>query len=312
MIVRRVAVALVVVSATALAQAPRPTVVVTPLELEPNPALTRFDKQLEDQFQSLVRDRAGVITPTKKETEHALNDLLRRDFRESKEALAQLAQKAGTLYALHVVISYSQKGVLALNGQVVRSDGKAMKRAQVQLPKGDDTIVSVGKVLALQLFKELALSSLSLTAEEPAVVTPTEAPDAGVPVAVAKPDAGVEFVPPPLPPPADEGEGQRTAGKVLVGTGAGVAAVGAVLGIIGLVQAGSVTPDSNGNIPPAQVRADATARVLKPLGLGLSAGGLALAAVGAVVWATAPAAPVKVVVVPTPGGVMVGLTGVFQ
>jgi hypothetical protein len=291
------------VAGLASAQAAKPSVVSTPLELDPNPSLTRFEKELQTSYFKLLDERSGALVPSKKEADAALKETKRLDFRESDEALARLAEKSGTLYAVYATLQYTVRKQLVLSGRVVRDDGKLMKTARIELLKGEETIVARFTPLAEQFFTELGLATLPTFKEvKPTLVEPV------------KKDPPIEvkpyLQPPPMPPAVDTGAGQRTAGKVLVIGGAAVAVVGGVLLGVGQGLGGSLGV-IDGNVPAAKVGDLRTAQTLTGVGLGVLAGGAVAAGVGAVVWALAPDAPVKVGAGVMPGGAMVGLQGEF-
>lgn len=301
---RAAGVVAVCVATVASAQTAKPSVVSTSLELDPNPSLTRFEKELQAGWFKLLDERSGALVPSRKESEAALKETKRLDFRESDEALAKLAEKAGTLYALYAGLQYTAKKQLVLQGRVVRDDGKLMKTARIELPKGDDTIVNRLTPLAEQFFKELGLTELPTFKEAPKPVEPVK------PVEVK---VEVKDPPPPPPPPVvpgDTGAGQRMAGQALVIGGAGVAVVGGALAAIGAGIGGSLGV-VRGNLPADKVNDFHTAQALTSSGFVALGIGAAAAAVGAVVWATAPAAPVQVTAAPMAGGAMVGFQGEF-
>lgn len=307
--VRVIAVALLL-GMPVLAQGARPTLVPCPLDLDPDPALKRFREELHEVYQDVLRTRGGVLLPSKPETRQALKDTRREDFRESNESMGLLARNAHTMYALNVWVQYAPSGKLVLVAKVVRDGGRLVKTETVQRDKKDDKLVDVFRFLMSGLLVILKLEELPLGDEVP--VEPAKA-DAGVASApdagVAEPvDAGVPFIPPPPPPLVDEGEGQRTAGKVLVGTGIAAGVAGATLGIIGLVQAGGLTP-VDGNLPASQASAYRSALALRPAGLVVGCVGAALTVVGAIVWGTAPKPPVQLVIAPQSDGAMIGVRG---
>lgn len=293
------------VAGVALAQGARPSLVAVPLELDPNPSLTRFDGPLKELFHSMLEQRSGTLLVSKKETEAAIKETKRQDFRESDEGLARLAEKAGTLYSLYASLEFTPKKTLVLSGRVVRDDGKLMKSAQVQLPKAGDTIVELLKPLTLQLMEQLGLSTLPSFKEAVGVDTP---PTKLIP-------DPVKLIAPPPPPPlvVDEGAGQRAAGRGLLIAGGAVAVVGAVLFGVGQAVGAGLTPDRDRNLPTTQLQTYQTASALSTVGVvGLAAGG-ATAAVGAIVWGIAPSGPtpVKVLFVPRAGGATFSLEGEF-
>ena len=304
MLLRLLVILVVGTSGVGLAQGARPSLVAVPLDLDPNPSLTRFESQLKDLFHDVLEQRSGTLLVSKKESEAAIKETKRQDFRESDEGLARLAEKTGTLYSLYASLEFTPKKALVLSGRVVRDDGKLIKSAQVQLPKGSDTIVELMKPLMIQLIEQLGLSTLPTFKE--AVVPPVVG------------DVPVKVLPDPLkrdppPPVVDEGVGQRSAGRALVIAGGGVALVGAILVVAGQVVGGGLTLDRNMNLPLDQLPAYQTATTLSTTGfVGLGAGGAA-AVVGAIVWAVAPSGPtpVKVLFVPQVGGAMFSLQGGF-
>lgn len=292
-----------VVASLSWAQAAKPTVASTPLELDPNPALTRFEKELQSSYFKLLDERSGALVPSRKETEAALKETKRLDFRESDEALAKLAEKSGTLYAVFASLQYTVRKQLVLTGRVVRDDGKLMKTARIELEKGNDTIVARFTPLAEQFFGELGLKSLPTFKEVPK-------PEV-LPVQPVKPPKEVG-PPPPLPPvvPVDTGAGQRNAGQLMTIAGLGVAVVGGVLLGAGQGIGGALGVD-NGNLPPEKVNDLRTAQALTGAGVVTLGVGALTGIIGAVVWATAPAAPVKVSMGPVAGGAMLGVQGEF-
>ena len=287
-----------------LAQAAKPTVVSTALELDPNPALTRFEKELQAGYFKVFDERSGALVPSKKEADAAMKESKRLDFRDSDEALARFAEKAGTMYAVFASVQYTARKQLVLSGRVVRDDGKLIKTARVELPRGDDTLAGRITLLSELFFTELGLARLPTFKE-----VKTSTPEVRVePVKVKLVDS-----PPPPPPPValvDTGAGQRSAGKVLVIGGAGVAVLGAVLLGVGQGIGGSLGVVS-GNVPEAKVSDFQAARTLTGAGLVTLGVGAVAAAAGAVLWAIAPAPPVKVSAVPMQGGVMLGFQGEF-
>ncbi len=299
---RRAWVAALCVATVASAQAQKPSAVSTALELDPNPSLTRFEKELQSSWFKLLDERSGALVPSRKEAEAALKETKRLDFRESDEALGKLAERAGTLYGVFASLQYSAKKQLVLTGRVVRDDGKLIKTARVELPRGEETIVARFTPLAELFFTELGLARLPTFKEAPIE-------------AVKLPPVKVELKdpPPPLPPlveAVDTGAGQRTAGQVLVIGGAGVAVVGAVL--VGVAQGvGGTLGVVKGNLPADRLGDFKMAQTLNVAGLATLGAGAVVAAVGGVVWGLAPSAPVKVTASPLSGGAMVGIQGEF-
>ena len=146
-------VAAVLWTGVAAAQDVKPTVAPAPLELRRKPeAISKKDAEgLSIEFDRLVR-AAGARIPTPSEMTAALTALKRQDFASSDEALAQLAQKAQTLYAIHVQLDYPVTGTVVGVGKVVRADGKRMGEEVRRLgPAGGvGRVVDLGAVGARQ------------------------------------------------------------------------------------------------------------------------------------------------------------------
>lgn len=300
---RAVSAVALLVSATALGQAQRPSVVPAPLEFQANPALKKFDEQLKTTFFQSMRDRGGVLMPMKAEVEAAYLAGKRQDCRESNECLTQLATRAGTLYALFAEVGYSEQKVVTVSARVVRDDGKVMGATSVQAEKGKDTIVEVAKRLFIKAFEQLALANLPTFKE--AKVEPTKSVEPDV---KKQPDVVVKDLPPP-PPPPQVIEHRMSGGRVigLVGVGVGAAAA-----IVGLAVFATVPPviDANGNAVSAdQFRAVQTQQAA---GVGLMAGGGAVALAGAVLAIVSKDTEVvKTTLLPMPGGAVVLVGGNF-
>lgn len=296
-------------AAVARAQS-RPTLVVVPLELDPNPSLTRFEAQLKPGFFLTLSERSNAIVASKRETEAAIKDTKRQDYRESDESLAKLATSAHVLYALFAVLELTPQKKLVLSGRVVRDDGKLMKAAKVELPKGTDTVVEAFKPLTMQLIAQLGLPTLAPSREVATVPTP--------PVVVTGPEveqpptAVIDSLPPPPPPPLPD-EGRRGTGRALTIIGAGVAVVGggALIGAMAVGGAAAKTSDGTFASSPNSAQQLSTARVLSTVGfVGLGAG-VAAAVVGGVLWGTAPSSARSVTIMPTAGGAFVSAQGSF-
>jgi len=287
---------------SAFAQAARPSLVAVPLEVDPNPALTRFEPQLKAAFYAALEERSQTLLVSKRETEAAIKETKRQDFRESDEGLARLAEKAGTLYALFASLEYTPQKQLVLAGRVVRrDDGKLMKAARVQLPKDTDTIVELMRPLAMQFIVQLGLPALPSSKEaavtavvpvEPVVPRPEE-------VKALEP-ATVTVTRRPLMVPA------------LTGLGAG--AVCLVTGAIVFATAGTVRTDVQQNV--VRVLLDdagkvAGVRTSQTAGVTLLAVGAALAVAGTGLYLFGPE-ETTTTVAPINGGAAVLMRGTFR
>ncbi len=301
-LMRSLQVSMVLLSMLAFGQAQKPSLVPAPLELQPNPALKKFEEPLRAAFIETLRDKAGVLVPTRKEVEQAFLDGKRQDCRESNECLTALATCAGTLYALFVEVSYTEKKELVVSGRVVRDDGKLVSTQSVREEKGKETIVDVSRRLFIKLFEQLALAKLP-TFKEAAVVTPPVLD----PVKVVPP---VERFPPPPPPPAVEPS--ANVGRVIGWTAVGVGSAVGIAGVVSFATAPAIRKEPNGNIFADDASKLPATRLQQQLGVGLMAGGFGVAIVGAVVVAISKdAESVKTTVVPMPGGAVVLVGGVF-
>lgn len=294
-------------SSAAWAQTAKPTLAAVPLDIDPNPSLTRFEKELQSTWFKLLDESSGALAPSRRECEAAVTETKRQDFRESDEALAKLADKAGTLYAVYATLQYTVKKQLVLSGRVVRDDGKLMKTARVELPKGEFTIVQRFTPLTENFFKELGVAAYPTFKEVTPVKEPVKEPVVTEPIKV---------IPPPPPPPVvvvDVNEGRRT-----IGTGVLVAGAGAVLigGIIAGVGCGigckvSANVDANGNLAGSDLDAAKTGRTLTGAGFAIGGVGVVAAALGAVLIGISPEPSRQIAIAPVQGGAMVQFGGNF-
>jgi len=294
-------------STVAAAQPSQPSLVAAPLEVEPNPSLNKVELGLRNMYFTMVELDSGAIVTSKRETETALTETKRQDFRDSDEALAQLAQKAKTLYALHAWCDLTTGKQLMLHGRVVRDDGKAMKSAVVQLPLKGEKPDKVMKKLTKELMDQLKLGELPAQ-KEVVVAPPIETP----PVEVKPPVT--DYVPPPPPPQVelkDEGAGQRSAGQGLFATGLAIGAVGGIVAGIGGAVGGSVNKNGKQAASLADANSASTGRTMATAGFVGAGVGVAAAIVGAIIWGTAKPPPVKVSAMPTAGGAYVQVGAEF-
>ncbi len=282
---RRLGLVVLLVAAGAQAQTARPTVVTYPLDLDPNPALTRVEPALREAYQDALQDKAGVLTPSKAEIEEAYAATRRQDCRESNDCLAQLATKAATLYAVYGALEYSAKRQLVLHGRVVRDDGKLMATARAEASV-EGNVVDALRGLAPQFFEQLGLRALAPFKE------------AGV-AAASGPGAVVVAA-----PPAD-GAPLRLAGMVLTGVGAAAAVAGGVV----FASAGTIRTQGS-NVLVEDAPKVAGVQAAQGAGVALLVAGAGTAALGGVLWMLAPKAP-RVALIPTAGGAFVHVGGEF-
>lgn len=296
-------------SAVAFAQTPKATVMPFPLEFKRTPSgFSKEDKEaMQREYTRLLR-LAGAQVPDFARYDLALKELKRQDCEREDECLVQLAKKAEALYALYASVDYTLEGAVLVSGRVVRDDGKVASATEtVKLAKGRDAFKDIAKNALVQLFGQLKIGELPATrpVEAAKVVEPVKEPVKD-PLLLREP-------PPPLPPLTveDTGAGQRSAGKGLVYAGAGLAVVGGVLAGVG-AGIGYSKELNMRNVPADQLGTVVAARTLTTVGfVGLGLGAVT-AAVGAVLWGTAAAAPVtQVSVVPMSGGGVVQWGGRF-
>ena len=294
----------------ALADETKPSLVTVPLDVDLDPALQKLELKLRNAYFDVLDRKSGAALVLKGETNKALLETKRQDFRESDEGVGRLAEKAGALYGMYAFYEYTPKKVLILTGRIVRDDGKLMKSAQVQQPRGKDSFEEALKVLTLKLCEQLEISKLP-TAKE-VVVAP---PPVETPPVEAKKDPPPDFVPPPPPPMLevrDEDAGKRSAGKALFGTGVAVGVVGGIVAGVGAGIGYGVPRNAHQQaLTENDARTAATAQSLVTggcIGAGL---GVVAAIVGGVMWGTAKPSPVSVSAVPTAGGGFVSVGGEF-
>ncbi len=294
----------------ALAQAPRPSVMPFPLEFKRTPSgFSKEDKEAMQRDYTRLLRLAGGQVPDFARYDLALKELKRQDCEREDECLVQLAKKSEALYALYASVDSTLEGAVLVTGRVVRDDGKVACASQsVKLARGKDPFKDIARNALTQLFSQLkvgeleAVRKVEVAKAEPVKVEPVKV----VPPVVTDP-------PPAMPPlvTEDSGAGARAAGQGLVFGGAGIAVVGAVLAAVGGLN-GSALGLQNEPVPFAKLDALTSARTLTTVGfVGLGVGAVS-AAVGAILWGTAGAAPVtQVSVVPTVGGGVVQLGGRF-
>lgn len=293
----------------AVAQEPQPTVAPFPLELRRMPSgfSKKEGEELQAEFRRLVRS-AGAMVPNAGSMDSALLALKRQDCDRENECVQQLAQKAQTLYGLFASIDYDMTKNVVATGRVVRDDGKLIGELKtITIPKGSDPFMAVARVALVQLLSALKVKELP-PFREAAVVEPVK------PVDPVKPFDPNAFPPPPPPPTVTQPTetNLKTPGYVLLGVG-GAVAVGGVL----VFALANPRVDSNGVIergsstPAEAVAAYNAARTQQTVGLVMTGVGAAAAATGLVFVLLPPTKTVAVTAVPTSGGAMISVGGVF-
>jgi hypothetical protein len=297
--------AVVFVSSVAYGQIAKATLIPYPLEFDPDPVLQRSEGTLRAAWIDGLRDRSGIIVTGLKEVEIALKASRRQDCRESNDCLAQLAQKAGTLYAIYGHFAHTQAKQLVLVARVVRDDGKLMGAGRVELPRGKDGLADVFRILLTRLLEQLALKDLPTFKEiEPPLERHVE----------AVPPPRETIPPPPMPPaePARPRSSLKTPAFVLLGVGgAGVVAGVLIAGLAnpqldsqGIIQPGTLSPNEAVNRYKA-------AKTQQTVGTVLAVVGGAAAAAGAILLLIPQENRVTMSAGPVAGGAMIQLGGRF-
>lgn len=307
----RWAVVLSCLSTVALAQEPRPSVAPFTLDLKRAPSgFSKKDREdLQRVFPLLLR-AAGALVPDAARMTSSIAELKRQDCDREDQCLTQLAKLAGTLYAVHVSLDYTLEKHVVVVGRVVRDDGQVSRAQQTVDIVKEGAFRDVARDGVNQLLAKLDIGRLPSVREVEVKKDPE-------PVVVKKDPEPVRLdpvLPPPPPPVVDVGAGQRDAGKLLIIGGAVVAGVGGVLSVVGAgVAGGQVTGQApNKVIKSGGVGTFTTGQTLTTAGLVTVGVGAIGAAVGGVVLALAPAAPVSSVsVVPVNGGGVVQFGGSF-
>lgn len=293
----------------ALAQEPQPTVAPFPLELRrlPSGFSKKEKEELQAEFRRLVRS-AGAMVPNAGTLESALKDLKRQDCDRENECLQQLAQKAQTLYGLFVAVDYDLTKKVTVSGRVVRDDGQLIGELRtVSLPKGGDAFLAVARVALVQLLDALAVKRLSPFREvktPPVEVKPE-------PVKTVEPVKTEPVLPPPpVTPPlvavAPDNSGVRTTGYVLAGVGVAAVVAGAILFGVGR---GNTGLDANNVITDRSTFQ--SSQTFQAAGVGMLAGGAAVAVAGGALVLLNPRQTVAVLPSVGPQSVGVVLGGSF-
>jgi hypothetical protein len=232
------------------AQTVKPTVAPAPLVMvmsrKPAPLTKRDIETVTNEFERLVR-AAGARIPTPSEIAIAVAALERKDFAASDDALAELARKVQTLYAVHVQLEYTGAGTVVGLGRVVRADGKRME-IEVRVERSPEARpwVKASLETLIAVLEKLELQRLPSAIPAPAVVAP--APVAAPPVVVSAPAAA----PAPLEAVSPSAPKQPRAGKALLAGGAAIAIGGMIVLGLGAQDSGRLTPDANQNLPADQ------------------------------------------------------------
>lgn len=302
---------IVMCAGLAVAQEPQPTVAPFPLELRRMPSgfSNKEREELQAEFHRLVRS-AGALVPNAGSMDSALLALKRQDCDRENDCLQQLAQKAQTLYALFASVDYDLSKNVVATGRVVRDDGKPIGELRmITIPKGSDPFKAMARAALVQLLDALKVKELPPFREVPtAAVEPTR------PVEVVKP-FDPNDLPPPLPPPTVTQPAEtnlKTPGYVLLGAGGAVAVAGVLVFALANPRVDSNGVIARGSLTPAEaVLAYNAARTQQAVGLVMTGVGAAAVATALVLMLVPSKKAVAVTAVPTSGGAMISVGGVF-
>jgi hypothetical protein len=269
-------------------------------------------EDLTADFTALLR-KAGATVPNRGAMEAALTALNRQDCAQENSCLAQLADKAKTLYAVHLTLDFDvKKKQLVAQARIVRSDGTQVATTKTKaVAQGKRAFAAAAEEVFGLVIDGLGIKDLPATlpkAPEPAPVVVAPPPPRPVPevkVALAE----------PAPPPATGLKTIGTIGTIGLAAGAAVAAAGAV--VLTLSATSGRQLDMGQNIVPRAgesvtdaAKAYRNAENLRLPGIILAGAGVAVAATGAVLLMMAPKAPAAhIAIAPTPGGATVAFTG---
>lgn len=297
---------------------------------------------LMDTFFDEVEADPNVIVVPRPVCDKAASKLAKPQFLlDSDQVLADFTASTDALYGVHVLVRLNfERGsgiprtrVLKVKARVVRRDGQLMvpmREHSARLQQiNSEILISEFRTLTHQLVGELALGGLpeTIPAPSPAGPDPSTAASSKLghgdePEDEARPNQATTSPPHPqvtesqrvaASPQVDPGAGERLWGKVGVGAGLGVAAIGGVLWCLAASDFAQVQVAPNGSLEGADMVSRMQSGVAKKTaGIVVLAGGAAIAGVGAALWALAPKAPVSVTAAPLPSGIALSVGGTFK
>jgi hypothetical protein len=287
------AIVLAVVALASIAFADGARVAVHPLDAR---ELTVEQREwLRAFFDVRLARTAGVRIAGSNRVEDALRTSRGKDCETKDTCLQYLAESSGSLYAIYARLRREPiGGELLMTARIVRADGTVVKSVSRRAhPERNVELVDTCRTLVSSVVESLQLASL-----------PNEAP------ALAPTD---RFPAPPLltveaPRQPTGMSPRRTAGIAIASVGVATLASGVVLFGMAAQDRATLTPDSNGNVPPSQVaRASNVAMqgqagtVLVPVGVIIGLGGALLA-----LWPEDRGVAVSMHASAAGGGVLVG------
>ena len=283
---------LLLCSALAPAQEPRPEVAPFPLEIvrTSEDATKKDSEDLRKLLPMMLRAAAAAVPDSAKLTA-ALADLSCKDCDRDDTCLAQLAKLSGSLYGFYGRLDFDLDGNVVAMGRVVRDDGRAVRAPKtVTLARGAASFRDTAQAAMKQLLSELEVGQLPpFRPQEPLAEAP---PPLTSPFAAPAPAPALAPLPVLVRPTASP---LRAVG--LAGAGAGVACMiagGVLFGTAGVAR----TEVSQGVV---RVLSEDAAKVpaiqrAQTAGIALLAVGAGLAVVGAGLSLFGPGKPVTTVV----------------
>ncbi len=295
--------AMLLASAVASAQSDRASLAVLPLDVDEHPTLMRTNTESKKAFFRAVDAESGAAVLSRTETLAAESKATQKDFRSSDAALAEVATKAKAIYAMFAALELAPDGTLVLSGRIVRDDGKAIASGVAKAAVNNTAMPIQVASLTRTLLQRLDTAHLpSVRAVEQPVREVAK-----VPLAELRPLPTVE-APPPAARSAQNASGRPQVFRVLgpVGVGVGGAAI-----VAGAVLFATAPKSLAGGTPAYGTTDNRGAKTQQAIGIGLLAGGGAVAAAGAILCILAPPKMPVLSAGPIPGGAMVTLSGRF-
>ena len=305
-----VVVALITFSTIAGAQEPTASIVPFPFEvLRMPPGTPKADEEALrlELPRLLLVEKINIPSPS--DMRDALVALKRQDCDREDSCLQQLAQKAGTLYAVFASIDFTIDKNVVVTGRVVSDEGVLVRKPKsLTLPKGKAAFSTVATDALTRLLREFELTKLPATRPvAPVVPSPppvTDVPRAATPAVAAKPTGE----PAPIAPLVEASSGPSRA-LAYDPAGAGVVALGA--GVIVFFAAPRIGFQGS-NVATDDAKNVATAVAMQRGGSVVMGLGAAAVIAGSVLWALSPSPTTTVAVMPISGGGAVSVGGTFQ
>ena len=249
--------------------------------------------------------KKAEVTSNKKEgagEKPAREPKLEKGAPPKRTSISKPASKRSTLYGLQIKVESAEDGTPMVVGQIVRNDGKVV-RGPVSVrwqPGGEGEWRANLKGALERVVKELQPATLSASAsatDSPPVPVVDATPPIGPPQPLAEAPREASLPPPPPPPsldvvrPAERVNPLKGVGIALTFGGAALLASGAIVNVVGRLQAGQVLNQDgilkfgSGDAEAERARAATT---MQMVGATLGAAGLAAGVAGLICWLKAP------------------------